>query len=317
MGRHAAEHQGGAGHPPLPDDGTSAAIRSGDPAEGRQEGEQTRRSAGLSGDAALGDAPSKGLRRLALVSGVSVVLTLGLIVGGVRVLSGRTELTVQSSGASCAAPDQCRAERTADTAPTDGRRTSDGPASPTPTISAGQTPRGSHSATPGVTPGPVTSTTASATPGTTAVPEPGESPTRAVTQTPGTTPSASSPVLGAAPPPSPDGEASVPATTQPAAPNRVRVSVELFSRGYRAEVTVHNEAADLDSWAVDLPLGAKIAGAYSTQGGVDTRGNTITSSRPLRSGRDITVTIYGFGSFRSPGGCSLAGGECTVSSGRR
>ncbi|GII31675.1 hypothetical protein [Planotetraspora mira] len=316
MGRHAAEHQGGAEHPPLPGEGTDAAIRSGGLTEGRQEGEETRRSPGLSGDAALGDVPSKGLRRLALVSGVSVVLTLGLIVGGVRVLSGRTELTVQPSGASCAAPNQCSAEQAADTVPTDGRQTSDGPASPAPTISAGQTPLVSHSATPGVTPSPATSTTTSATPGTTAVPEPGNSPTRAVTQTPaGTTPSASSPVLGAAPPPpSPDGGASVPATTQPAAPNRVRVSVELFSRGYRAEVTVHNEAADLDSWAVDLPLGAKIAGAYSNQGGVKTQGSTIVSSRPLRSGRDITVTIFGYGSFRSPGGCSLAGGECTVSS---
>jgi hypothetical protein len=322
MGRHAAEHQAGAGQPRFPDEGANAAIRPGDLAEGRQEGDESQRSgflgSGLSTGSELGDESSKGLRRLALVSGVSVVLTLGLIVGGVQVLSGRTELTVQPLGASCAAPGQCRTERTADTLPADGRETTDGPASPAPTVSAGQTPRGSHSATPGPTPSPTAGTTAPAAPGTTPVTEPGDSPTRVVTQTPETTPSASSPVLGAAPPS--DGGASAPASTQPAVSARVRVSVRLswqVGDRYSAQVTVDNEAADLSSWAVNLPLGGEITKAFSTQGGVEAQGNTIVSSRTLRSGRDITVYVYGRGSFRAPVGCTLTGGECTVSSVRR
>jgi hypothetical protein len=324
MGRHAAEHQAGAGQPQFPDEGTSAAIRPGDLTEGRQEGDEAQRSgllgSGLSSGSELGDEPSKGLRRLALVSGVSVVLTLGLIIGGVRVLSGRTELTVQPLGASCAAPGQCRTERTADTIPTDSRQTSDGPASPAPTVSAGQTPLGSHSATPGPTPSLATSTTASAAPGTTPVTEPGDSPTRTVTQTPETTPSASSPVLVAVPPPPSDGGASAPATTQPAASARVRVSVRLLSqrRGeYYAQVTVHNEAADLSSWTVGLPLEGSDMEVWVEHG--EQQGNTlaISSSQPLRSGRDSTVIVSARGSFRAPGGCTLAGGECTVSSGRR
>ncbi|GAA4578346.1 hypothetical protein GCM10023194_00990 [Planotetraspora phitsanulokensis] len=323
MGRHAAEHPAGTGQPQLPDEGANTVVRPGDLAARRQEGDEARRSgflgSGLSSAPSPGDDSSKGLRRLALVSGVSVVLTLGLIVGGVQVLSGRTELTVQSLGTNCAAPGQCDTERTADSAPTDDHQTGDGSASSTPSASAGRTPPGSRSATPGSTPSVTAGTTASATPGTTPATGPGDSPTRDVTtQSPETPPSASAPVVAAPPPPPPsdDGQ-SEPETTQPAASDRVRVSVRLdWQAGgwYGAKVTVHNEADDLSSWTVGLPLEGSAVQVGADHW--DQNGNTLSigSDRKLRSGRDTTVSLTFRGRFQAPGGCTLAGGECTVSS---
>ncbi|GAA4571168.1 hypothetical protein [Planotetraspora kaengkrachanensis] len=322
MGRHAAEHPAGTGQPHLPDEGANTAVRSGDLAERRQEGHDTHRSgflgSGLSSGSGSGDDSSKGLRRLALVSGVSVVLTLGLIIGGVQVLSGRTELTVQASDSSCAAPGQCDTEQTADSAPTEDDPAGDGPASSAPTASAGRTPVGSRSATPGTTPSVTAGTTAPATPGTTPAGAPAGSPTRDVTQSPVTTPSASTPVDAAPPPAPPSGDGgSEPEATQPAASDRVRVSVRLdWQAGgwYGAKVTVHNEADDLSSWTVALPLEGSAVQVGAEHWDQDGDTLSIGSSRSLRSGRDTTVSLTFRGRFQAPGGCTLAGGECTVSS---
>ncbi len=119
MGRHAAGRNTGEGH--LPGEGTPDVGDPGDP----EPGPGTRTFAALSPEslASHDDAPRgflgsgwndrpeppKRLRRMALVSGLSVLLAVGVTTGGARLMAGRTTLTVDPPRQACVSTVDCAA----------------------------------------------------------------------------------------------------------------------------------------------------------------------------------------------------------------
>jgi hypothetical protein len=314
MGRHSGGPQAGAGLPDFPDDPATAPTGRGHLTPGDPLGSGTGESREFLGSGWRDEPePPRSSRRPVLLAAASVVVAVGLVAGGVRLMSGhRTgDVVLEPLGATCAPT--CLGTRHDAPVSIDGFLATDEPADPT--ASAGATPSASASAkaTPGRTPSP----------GATPAP-PGGSTTGGATAGPTTTPN--SPASGGvAVPPSGGGSsahASAPPSspaTQPAATKQVSVNVRLASQGgggYTVQLDIRNEAADLPSWTVALPVSGDVAAVgarYWTQAPDGTL--SIRSTQPLARGRQTTVVFYAEGSYRAPGGCTLSGGACTVRSG--
>ncbi|MEZ0074289.1 hypothetical protein [Planotetraspora sp. GP83] len=83
--------------------------------------------------------------------------------------------------------------------------------------------------------------------------------------------------------------------------------------GYSARLVVRNEAADLSSWTIELPIGGQVVSVDGFQW--EQHGDTlsITSDEPLTAVDKVTVTLDAHGTAEPPADCTLRDGDCGVS----
>ncbi|ETK31802.1 hypothetical protein [Microbispora sp. ATCC PTA-5024] len=298
--------------------------------------------------------PPRRLRRLALVSGLSVLLAVGVTAGGVRLMAGRTALTLEPPHAGCGtacpatpgvlalgggsggadasgSPDDV----SSDDATGDAGATAppSAPSTPIPTAtspSAQHTRARAQGTTPSHAPakGDSRPTSDDASSGSDGAPDSGDTSTGTTGDGGDATPSGSagdSTGGGDASPDAADQAADQGAgqdTTLQAGVSAGSVSLRFAvtrrdGNGYAAELSIRNQAAALGSWSVEIPVGGEVAdvqGAEWRQSG-DTL--VLSSSEPLAQGDDVRISFEADGDPQSLDQCTLAGGECTVDASTR
>ncbi|GII55705.1 hypothetical protein Pth03_40940 [Planotetraspora thailandica] len=300
MGRHSGVPPAGAR---LPDDPSGRR-----PAPGRGESHDVLV---WRGEPEPEPEPPKKGAKTALVAAASLVVAVGLVAGGIRLLSGgRTgDVVVEPLRANCAA--SCPSTRQDEPVSIDGFvPTGDPVLDPTTSSSPSATPSPSATATAGRTPTPAVTRTRA-----------GGSTTGGGHTGPSTTPNSPSSGGGVAPPsgggPSapPTAPASAPAT-QPSATKQVSVNVRLLSQHggtYYMQVDVRNDAVDLQSWTITLPVEGRVRSVNPR--GRDNGDGTVTISstnRLPRGSQTMGAIVTVRGSYRAPSGCALSDGTCTV-----
>ncbi|MEW9534060.1 hypothetical protein [Microbispora sp. NPDC049125] len=348
-----------AGGAPAPKGGQSVVGASGTPAGTGRHGSlpgDERDGKGRRGFLGSGwndePRPPRRLRRMALISGFSVVLAVGLTVGGVKLAAGRTALTMEPPSSECATAAQCDSAPggtlaaggvTAPAAP--GTFGAPDSAAPLPGDTgdlgsdAGPTSSASPSALPSAGDAPAGAGTPT-TPGSRTTKASGGKHTRepSATGSPAGVPddtsasSDDSPVSGGDSPADTGSSAAAGGTTgddadtpmaadaddpqaRADAPGDVSVDFAVTGRdrrGYAAQLAVRNEGAALSSWTIELPVGGRVTGVEGADWRQDGGTLVVTSGDPLTEGGELRIAFDAVGDPRTPGECVLAGGDCAV-----
>ncbi|GAA0376582.1 hypothetical protein GCM10009530_28870 [Microbispora corallina] len=295
--------------------------------------------------------PPRRLRRMALVSGLSVLLAVGVTAGGVRLMAGRTALTLEPPHAGCGTTcpttpgvlalgggsggtdaSGSPGDASSDDAAGDAGATAP-PSAPSTPIPTATPPGVQHTraraqddrTTPSHAPakGDSRPTSDDASSGSDGAPDAGDTSTGTTGDGGDATPSGSAgdSAGGDASPDAADQGAGQDTTLQagvPAGSVSLRFAVtRRDGNGYAAALSIRNEAAALGSWSVEIPVGGQVVdvqGAEWRQSG-DTL--VLSSPDPLAQGDDVRISFEADGDPQPLDQCTLAGGECTVDASTR
>ncbi|WP_155356307.1 hypothetical protein [Acrocarpospora macrocephala] len=240
--------------------------------------------------------------RTALLSGLSVLVAVGVTFAGVRLVGDRTDLVLEPPAASCE-PGGCGAA----------------PAVPQPSATDFATPEESPSPTADKPkPKPTPKSTAPAivqakpTPSRTNSPKPKKSPTPTATE------DDEVPVgigLEEGGGPSSNDDAPADGNTLRVAAPAVTVAFEVTQEdfdGYAARIVVLSGNEDISDLRLAIPVTGEVLTVEGAQWEVRRGQLILTSFAPLLAGEELVVEMIANGSPTTPSDCVLTGGDCTI-----
>ncbi|WP_218038893.1 hypothetical protein [Acrocarpospora pleiomorpha] len=242
--------------------------------------------------------------RTALLSGLSVLVAVGVTFAGVRLVGDRTNLVLEPPAASCE-PGGCGAA----------------PAVPQPSATDFATPEESS---PSPTadkpkPKPTPKSTAPAivqakpTPSRTNSPKPKKSPTPTATEDDDEVPVGTSLEEGGGP--SSNDDAPADGNTLRVAAPAVTVAFEVTQEdfdGYAARIVVLSGKEDISDLRLAIPVSGEVLTVEGAQWEVQGGQLILTSVAPLLAGEELVVEMIANGSPITLSGCVLTGGDCTI-----
>jgi hypothetical protein len=237
--------------------------------------------------------------RAALLSGLSVLVAVGITFAGVKLVGDRTNLVLEPPAATCE-PVACGAA----------------PAVPQPSATDFATPEESPSPTadePKPKPTPKSTAPvvvqAKPTPSRTASPKPKKSATPTPTEDE-ETPIGTGLEEGGGPSSNDDPPVDLRAAA-PAVTVAFEVTQEDFN-GYAARIVVLSGSEDISDLRLAIPVSGEVLTVEGAQWEIQGGQLILTSLAPLRAGEELVVDMIANGSPTTPSGCVLTGGDCTI-----